>query len=197
MGLPAFSTCGRGKALEAGDTGDAGQHAGRGATGRVFKRVIGSAGGFVSRNAERQVADRLGGIGIGIGIDGVGDIDVLGVRGVSVCRRLTGAGSTVGGVGAVAGVAFAMLVRDFLAAPLPAPFVPPVEASVGALGSAPVGRREVRSGAVTLGPCARTARRVRLDRSGRLKHSHGSRLFEGEGPTGEDNAARAAGPPTG
>ncbi|MER6300806.1 hypothetical protein ABT247_14735 [Kitasatospora sp. NPDC001539] len=195
MGVPAFRTCGRGRALDAGDAGDAGQHAGRGATGRVFKRVIGSAGGFVSRNAERQVAGPLD--GIGSGSDGVGDIDVLGVRGVYVCRCLTGAGSTVGGFGAVAGVAFAMLVRDFLAAPLPAPFVPPVEASVGALGSAPVGRREVRSGAVTLGPCARTARRVRLDRSGRLKHSHGSRLFEGEGPTGEDNAARAAGPPTG
>ncbi|MFF2545965.1 hypothetical protein ACFVUY_25805 [Kitasatospora sp. NPDC058063] len=45
---------------------------------------------------------------------------------------------------------------------------------------------------------AHAAEGVRFDRSGRLKTSHGSRLFDGEGPTGEENnAARAAGPPTG
>ncbi|MFJ7247773.1 hypothetical protein ACIQWA_24505 [Kitasatospora sp. NPDC098652] len=73
-----------------------------------------------------------------------------------------------------------------------------VSAVVRALVELPVGRVEVGAGAVPPGPCARTAGRVRFDRSGRLKTSHGSRLFKGEGPTGEeDNAARAAGPPTG
>ncbi|MEV7601056.1 hypothetical protein AB0O91_27200 [Kitasatospora sp. NPDC089797] len=61
----------------------------------------------------------------------------------------------------------------------------------------PVDRFGVRTGAVFLRACARAAGCVRFDRSGRLITSHGSRLFEGEGPTGEDNAARAAGPPTG
>ncbi|WP_369183991.1 hypothetical protein [Streptomyces sp. Y1] len=60
-----------------------------------------------------------------------------------------------------------------------------------------VGRDEVRAAAVGAGSCAGAAGRVRFHRSGRLKTSHGSRLFEGEGPTGVDNAARAAGPPTG
>lgn len=72
-----------------------------------------------------------------------------------------------------------------------------VEALARALVGPTVGRVEVRAGAVSPGPCARTAGRIRFDRSGRLKTSHGSRLFKGEGPTGEDNAARAAGPPTG
>ncbi|MFE3505072.1 hypothetical protein [Kitasatospora sp. NPDC059160] len=71
-------------------------------------------------------------------------------------------------------------------------------AVVRALVELPAGRVEVGAGAVSPGPCARTVGRVRFDRSGRLKTSHGSRLFKGEGPTGEeDNAARAAGPPTG
>ncbi|MFD7453772.1 hypothetical protein [Kitasatospora sp. NPDC059827] len=71
-------------------------------------------------------------------------------------------------------------------------------AVVRALVELPGGRVEVGAGAVSPGPCARAAGRVRFDRSGRLKTSHGSRLFKGEGPTGEeDNAARAAGPPTG
>ncbi|MFJ3218079.1 hypothetical protein ACIPLC_19405 [Kitasatospora sp. NPDC086801] len=61
----------------------------------------------------------------------------------------------------------------------------------------PVGWSEVRAAAVIPGACARTAGRVRFHRSGGLKTSHGSRLFKGEGPTGEDDAARAAGPPTG
>ncbi|MFF3004596.1 hypothetical protein ACFVTF_17530 [Kitasatospora sp. NPDC057940] len=60
-----------------------------------------------------------------------------------------------------------------------------------------VGWSEVRAAAVVPGVCARVAGRVRLHRSEGLKTSHGSRLFMGEGPTGEDNAARAAGPPTG
>ncbi|MFD4534335.1 hypothetical protein ACFWNL_31590 [Kitasatospora sp. NPDC058397] len=64
---------------------------------------------------------------------------------------------------------------------------------------APVGWSEVRAAAVVPGACAcaHAAGRVRLHRSEGLKTSHGSRLFRGEGPTGEDNAARAAGPPTG
>lgn len=60
-----------------------------------------------------------------------------------------------------------------------------------------VGWSEVRAAAVVPGVCARVAGRVRLHRSEGLKTSHGSRLFMGERPTGEDNAARAAGPPTG
>ncbi|MFJ1934900.1 hypothetical protein ACIOGZ_19870 [Kitasatospora sp. NPDC088160] len=60
-----------------------------------------------------------------------------------------------------------------------------------------VGWSEVRAAAVVPGVRARVAGRVRLHRSEGLKTSHGSRLFMGEGPTGEDNAARAAGPPTG
>ncbi|MFJ4189859.1 hypothetical protein [Kitasatospora sp. NPDC089509] len=84
-------------------------------------------------------------------------------------------------VGAVARTAFGVSVRPFVAA----------------LVGLPVDRVEVRMDAVFPGACARTAGRVRSDRSGRLKTSHGSRLFKGEGPTGEDNAARAAGPLTG
>ncbi|MFD7833078.1 hypothetical protein [Kitasatospora sp. NPDC059803] len=61
----------------------------------------------------------------------------------------------------------------------------------------PVGWSEVRAAVVVPGACAHAAGRVRLHRSEGLKTSHGSRLFRGEGPTGEDNAARAAGPPTG
>ncbi|MFD9689809.1 hypothetical protein ACFWXO_29095 [Kitasatospora sp. NPDC059088] len=73
-----------------------------------------------------------------------------------------------------------------------------VVALVDAVVVTHAGRVEVGAGAVSPGPCARTVGRVRFDRSGRLKTSHGSRLFKGEGPTGEeDNAARAAGPPTG
>ncbi|MFE4516409.1 hypothetical protein ACFRMQ_19700 [Kitasatospora sp. NPDC056783] len=57
--------------------------------------------------------------------------------------------------------------------------------AVRAIGGRPTGRTH-------------TAGCVRINRSGRLKTSHGSRLFDGEGPTGEENnAARAAGPPTG
>ncbi|WP_030238654.1 hypothetical protein [Streptomyces sp. NRRL S-350] len=73
-----------------------------------------------------------------------------------------------------------------------------VGGSADALGSMlPVDRAGGRAHAVSPGPCARAGGRVRFDRSGRLKTSHGSRLFDGEGPTEEDNAARAAGPPTG
>ncbi|GHF62691.1 hypothetical protein GCM10018790_45910 [Kitasatospora xanthocidica] len=71
------------------------------------------------------------------------------------------------------------------------------ESTVEALRGVAVDRAGVRTGAVSPGRCARAAGRVRFNRSGRLKTSHGSRLFDGEGPTGEDNAARAAGPPTG
>ncbi|MBO1417645.1 hypothetical protein [Streptomyces sp. FH025] len=63
--------------------------------------------------------------------------------------------------------------------------------------NAPVDRADVRTGGIAPGSCTHAAGRVRFHRSGRLKTSHDSRLFKGEGPTGEDNAARAAGPPTG
>ncbi|MFE5584245.1 hypothetical protein [Kitasatospora sp. NPDC056531] len=111
----------------------------------------------------------------------------LGVLGIWADRPL----------GTAADAVIAMVFGALGQAPFEAPFGVPVQASIGALVSAPVGRVEVRAGAVSPGPCARTAGRVGFDRSGRLRNSHGSRLFKGEGPTGEDNAARAAGPPTG
>ncbi|MFG2847398.1 hypothetical protein ACGF12_30140 [Kitasatospora sp. NPDC048296] len=100
-------------------------------------------------------------------------------------------------LGTATGTVVAMVFGALTQAPFEAPFGAPVRASVGALVSAPVDRVEVRAGAVSPGPCARTAGRIGFDRSGRLRNSHGSRLFKGEGPTGEDNAARVAGPPTG
>jgi hypothetical protein len=114
-------------------------------------------------------------------------LGILGALGIRADRPLGTAG------GAVIAMVFGALTQ----APFEAPFGVPVRASNGALVSAPVGRVEVRAGAVSPGPCARTAGRIGFDRSGRLRNSHGSRLFKGEGPTGEDNAARAAGPPTG
>ncbi|MBV2154040.1 hypothetical protein [Kitasatospora sp. SUK 42] len=71
----------------------------------------------------------------------------------------------------------------------------PVEMPVGREAS--VDRIDVRTGGISPGSCTHAAGYIRFHRSGRLKTSHGSRLFKGEGPTGEDNAARAAGPPTG
>ncbi|MET8630374.1 hypothetical protein ABZW30_42860 [Kitasatospora sp. NPDC004669] len=127
-------------------------------------RPAGRIGPLTVRLAGRRVAG---------GLDALGTLDVRVGRPVGAAVDDTTPIDT-----AVVGVVFGVLTQE--------PF--------GALVTVPVGRVEVRAGVVSPGPCARTAGRVRFDRSGRLKNSHGSRLFRGEGPTGEDNAAQAAGP---
>ncbi|MFD5465833.1 hypothetical protein ACFWIQ_23820 [Kitasatospora sp. NPDC127059] len=100
-----------------------------------------------------------------------------------------------------AGALLSTSVETSVGTPVGTPVETLVELSVDApaelLTALPVGRVGVGTDVVSLGPCVRTAGRIRFDRSGELKTSHGSRLFKGEGPTGEDNAARATGPPTG
>ncbi|MFF2081113.1 hypothetical protein ACFVXG_40870 [Kitasatospora sp. NPDC058162] len=130
----------------------------------------------------------------------------IGLRGSGVVGSAARLGSPIGTeVGSGSGAGSGAAVRRVFGVPA-RPFVEVlgigrvdslVEPLVEALAGLAAGRVEVRAGAVSPGPCARTAGRIRFDRSGRLKTSHGSRLFKGEGPTGEDNAARAAGPPTG
>ncbi|MER7669248.1 hypothetical protein ABTY61_12360 [Kitasatospora sp. NPDC096128] len=126
----------------------------------------------------------------------------IGVRGSGVVDSAVRVGSPIGtevGSGAVAAVrtVFGVPARPFVGASGIGRVDVLIDALARALVGPAVGRVEVRAGAVSPGPCARAAGRIRFDRSGRLKTSHGSRLFKGEGPTGEDNAARAAGPPTG
>lgn len=137
-------------------------------------RLAGRIGPLTVRLAGRRAA-------IGLGALGTLDVRVGRPVGAAVDAAI---GTPVVGTPpidtAAVGVVFGVLAQE--------PF--------GALVTVPVDRVEVRAVAVSPGPCARTAGRVRFDRSGRLKNSHGSRLFRGEGPTGEDNAARAAGPPT-
>ncbi|MFH8382910.1 hypothetical protein ACH4E7_18450 [Kitasatospora sp. NPDC018058] len=148
-------------------------------------RLAGRIGPLTVRLAGRRVAIGLGVLGA-LGALGTLDVRVGRPDGAAVDAVIGAAviGTPVVGTPpidtAAVGVVFGVLAQE--------PF--------GALVTVPVDRVEVRAGAVSPGPCARTAGRVRFDRSGRLKNSHGSRLFRGEGPTGEDNAARAAGPPT-
>ncbi|MFF2147045.1 hypothetical protein [Kitasatospora sp. NPDC058190] len=125
------------------------------------------------------------------GLSRLSALGMLGALGIRASRPLGAATDTV------IAMVFGTLAQALAQAPFEAPFGVPVRASFGALVSASVGRVEVRAGAVSPAPCARTAGHIGFDRSGRLRNSHGSRLFKGEGPTGEDNAARAAGPPTG
>ncbi|MGW3040909.1 hypothetical protein ACWC9T_12880 [Kitasatospora sp. NPDC001159] len=132
-------------------------------------RVAGRIGPLTVRLAGRRVASGL---------------RALGALHVRVGRP---AGAAVGAVIGTAAIDTADVgaVFDLLA-----------QEPFGALVTVTVGRVEVRASAVCPGLCTRATGRFRFDRSGRLKNSHDSRLFKGEGPTGEDNAARAAGPPT-
>ncbi|MBD0692010.1 hypothetical protein [Streptomyces sp. CBMA123] len=117
--------------------------------------------------------------------------------GVRAGLAVGGGVGSAAGVDAVIGTVFAVRARLIAVSVASTPTSTPVGAPTGALVGLPADRVGVRTGVVSLGPRIRTAGRIRFDRSGGLKTSHGSRLFKGEGPTGEDNAARATGPPTG
>ncbi|MFD0406580.1 hypothetical protein [Kitasatospora sp. NPDC127116] len=187
-GLPWLGRPGVGRLRHAGRPGHAGRLDRAGRSGRIG--FLGGVGSLASRPYARDATRGLG-ARVSSSID-----SFIGSRADRPARAAVPATVAVASVVATVAAVVTVVVGTAFAALTEA-----ATAAITAVVTAPVGADFGRSVGTVAGRPARRAHaagRVRFDRSGRLKTSHGSRLFDGEGPTGEENnAARAAGPPTG